>query len=237
VDRARSAIVWVNEAGKEADGMEFGVLERFARQGHVAVAVDVRGVGGTRPPHTSPDYGAGPFNHLFSVETAASYMAWFMDESLFGMRVRDVRRAVDYALSRTDVDRSGVRMVGKGAGALWSLYAAALDERIRSLVAEGGLVTYAGLTQGDRYLEGAGIFVRDVLLRFDLPHVAGAVADRNLVLVAPVDPMKRALDRAAAANAYQWALETYRHAGAADRFRIAGRGANADPAEAYLALL
>ena len=106
-------------------------------------------------------------------------MAWYMDRCLFGMRVHDVMRSIDYALSRADVDQSGVDAIGKGAGALWVLYAAALDGRIRAAVAERGLVSYASLTRVDRYLHSAGVFVRDVLTSFDLPHVAAAVADRR----------------------------------------------------------
>ena len=40
------------------------------------------------------------------------------------------------------------------------------------MLCDGGLVSYRSLTQVDRYLHGAGIFVRDVLKHFDLPQVA-----------------------------------------------------------------
>jgi len=45
------AILYVNESGKQADGMEFGLCEKLARQGNLIVAVDVRGIGETRPAH------------------------------------------------------------------------------------------------------------------------------------------------------------------------------------------
>ena len=85
--------------------------------------------------------------------------------------------------------------IGKGAGALWVLYAAALDGRIRAVVAERGLVSYASLTRVDRYLHGAGVFVRDVLTSFDLPHVAAAIADRSAGPGGPVNPMKEPVAR------------------------------------------
>ncbi len=147
-------------------------------------------------------------------------MAWYMDESLFGMRVGDVLRSVDYTLGRPDRGTAGVRLHGTGAGALWCLYAAALDPRIGTTVAENGLATYASLTRVDRYTHTAGIFIPDVLKHFDLPQIAAAVADRNLVLVSPVDPMQRPLDIAEARAAYAVAEQAYRAAAAADRFRI-----------------
>ena len=120
-----------------------------------------------------------------------AYLAWFMDESLFGMRVWDALRSVEYALGRVDVAADELEVVGQGAGALWALYAAALDPRIVSVTAEHGLLSYRMLAQVDRYTHGAGIFLRGVLQHFDLPHVAAAIAPRRLTLRGPVDAMGR----------------------------------------------
>ena len=229
------AVLYANEAGKEHDGMEFGVLEQLARAGRIVVSIDVRGVGETAPPHHQ-DLTGSPYEHLFSVETGAAYLAWYMDRDLFGMRVQDLIRSVDYTLSRPDTDRSGVDVIGKGAGALWALYAAALDTRIRSVVAERGLISYRSLTATDRYLHTAGVFVRDVLKSFDLPHVAAAIADRRLVLLSPVDPMKEA-DVPAAEQAYEFTRQAYARAGAAGRFRITADRADLSAAEQYVHLL
>ena len=228
-------VLYASEAGKEEDGMEFGILERLAREGRISVAMDVRGIGDTTPPHC-PDLDGSRFSHLFSVETAAAYMAWYMDRCLFGMRVHDVMRSVDYALSRPDVDRSGVDLIGKGAGALWVLYAAALDGRIRAVVAERGLISYASLTKVDRYLHSAGVFVRDVLTSFDLPHVAAAIADRPLALLSPVDPMKK-VDITMARHVYDFTRQAYARVGAAGRLTVAEAEGALNSADQYLRLL
>jgi cephalosporin-C deacetylase-like acetyl esterase len=222
-DRRTSAktLLFASEAGKEANGMELGAYEKLARQGHMLISVDVRGIGETQPPHTPALSGPAPFRHLFGLDTAISYMSWYMDQSLLGMRVLDVVRSVDYALSRPDVSAEQIEVIGQGAGALWVLFAAALDSRIKSAVAEGGLISYGALAQVDRYTHNAGIFLRGVLERFDLPHVAAAVAPRQLTLRAPVDAMKRPVSAQAARDAYRFALEAYRKAGAEDRFRVA----------------
>lgn len=229
------AILYASDAGKEADGMEYGVLEQLAAQGRTVIAFDVRGIGDTAPPHCQ-DLTGSAFDHLFSVETAAAYMAWWMDRSLFGMRVQDVIRTADYALSRTDVDTSGVDLIGIGAGALWALFAAAEDSRIRAVVAERGLISYASLTRTDRYLHSAGVFIRDVLLGFDLPHVAAAVADRRLTLLSPVDPMKNE-NLSAAAEAYRFTQEIYARAGAGNAFAILRSEDRTHVADQYLRLL
>jgi cephalosporin-C deacetylase-like acetyl esterase len=214
------ATLYVNEGGKQTDGLEFGLYERRARKGDLIIAVDVRGVGETRPPHSQPSDRRNEFSHLFDVETAMTYMTWYMDDSLFGMRVADVLRSVDYALSRPDVSKAGLRAAGQGAGALWVLYAAALDPRITEVVAERGLVSYKALAQVDRYTHGAGIFIRDVLNSFDLPHVAAAIAPRPLTLAGPVDAMKRPVEVASAREVYAFTQNAYTSAGFGEAFRI-----------------
>jgi cephalosporin-C deacetylase-like acetyl esterase len=199
-ERRGAPLLFVSESGKQAEGMEFGLLERLARRGHEVIAVDVRGIGGTRPPHGTPGERAGGFEHLFNVETAMQYMAWYTDADLFGMRVHDVLRSIDYATSRTGAEK--IHVLGTGSGALWSLYAAALDPRAAALLCERGLASYRELLDTDRYLHFASVFVRDVYRRFDLPQVAAMLAGRRLIVSSPVDAMKRALSPERAEAAY-----------------------------------
>ena len=239
-DRARvpyTATIFVNGQGKRRDGMEFGLLDRLARDGHMVVAVDVRGVGETAPAHARRTSRTNEFSHLFDVDTAMQYMCWFMDESLLGMRVRDIVRSIDYVLERDDVEKSGVRLIASGRGALWCLFAAALDTRVRGLLADRALISYKSLTEVDRYAHGANIFIPGILNHFDLPHVAGAVADRYLSIVDPVDPMGKPADVARSRRVYAWTREVYSAVGATDRFEVIARRPGSDPADEYLKFL
>jgi cephalosporin-C deacetylase-like acetyl esterase len=202
----RSAILYVAEQGKEADGLDFGVLEGLAQKGHLVISVDVRGIGETKPHHAESG-SKGTYGHVGDTETTMQYMAWEMNESLTGMRVLDVMRSVDYSLSRADVDRAGVRAIGKGMGALWVLFAAALDARITRTVCDGGLVSYRALASSDRYLHGASVMIPDVLKHFDLPQVAAAFGGRRLTMLDPVDAMKSAVDPETARKTYGTAVQ------------------------------
>lgn len=187
-----------NDAGKQAEGMEFGLYERLAQAGQMVIACDVRGIGETKPPHSPAGDWPGDFRQLFDVETAITYMTWYADESLFGMRVKDVIRGVTYARSRPEVDKERLRVAGKGAGALWVLFAAVLDNRISDLTLENGLLSYRTLARVDRYTHSAGIFVLNILKYFDLPELAASLTGRRLTIASPVDHLKRpvALDEA-----------------------------------------
>ena len=235
------AILYVNDTGMAEEGtagMPFGVLEQLARKGFLVVALEPRGTGLTAPQHF---FGEPPesweYRQLFDVETAAAYMAWYMDQSLLGMRVLDVLRGVDYALGRQDVDSRGLRAIGSGRGALWVLFAAALDPRIRAAVCEGGLISYKSLVNTDRYLYGADVFIPGVLRQFDLPQVAAAVADRPLALLSPLDPMKQAAAVAEVLEAYEWTRQAYAGAQAPGRFRMLRQEPVPDLAGQYLRAL
>lgn len=243
--RAGSTILYVSDEGVEREGMEFegsegsgssyGVLDTLAHAGNLVVAVDVRGIGQTRPPHGSES--PRQFPQLFDVDTAIAYWAWFMDESLLGMRVQDVVRSVDYVMSRPDAGGQHVRVIGKGTGGLWCLYAAALDSRIRSLICVRSLLSYRSLTSIDRYLYGAGVFIPGVLLQLDLPQVAATLDGRPLALVLPTDAMKNVVDPAAAQREYAITQAAYEAAGAKGAFRIESRGAELETPEHYMELM
>jgi len=238
-------ILYVSDAGVEEAGMEFegseahglrrGVLDTLARKGNLVVAVDVRGMGETRTRHQHES--SGQFAQLFDVETAMSYMAWFLDQSLFAMRVQDVVRSVDYITSRHDADDRQLHVIGRGTGGLWCLYAAVLDTRIRSLICERSLLSYRSLTGVDRYLFGADVFIPDVLLHFDLPQVAAAMASRPLALILPTDGMKNTVDAGPAREAFRWAQSVYESAGAGKHLRIESSGPDIETPEHYLDLI
>jgi len=239
-------VLYVNDDGMEVDGMEdegeeasgltHGVLDTMARRGTFIVAVDVRGIGETRPLHPAST-SWNEFGQLFDLETDLAYMSWSMDQSLLGMRVRDVVQSVNFALGRPEADRNNLHVVGKGMGGLWCLYAAALDPRIRSLISVQSLLSYRSLTQVDRYRYGADVFVPDVLLHFDIPQVATAIAGRPLTLIYPTDAMKNTVPLAAAEQAYDSARSAYESAGLQHLFRIESDKPGLDSPEHYLSLI
>jgi cephalosporin-C deacetylase-like acetyl esterase len=182
------ASLFVSDGGKQAEGMEFGLLERLVRKGHTVMAVDVRGIGETRPPHPPSSDRPGEYGHLFNVETAMTYMAWYMDRDLFGMRVYDVLRSAEFARDRFG---SAVRIAGRGAGALWALYAGALDERVPAVLCERALASYRTLLEADRYSHQASVLVRGIYRRFDLPQLAALFSGRELKFLPDADNARR----------------------------------------------
>ncbi len=184
------AVVFVNEAGKSADGVPESYLEPLVKAGYVVLAVDPRGMGETAPPTEAP-YNLRDYRG-FSQDSEVDlfYGALRVGRTILGLRVLDVLRGLDYLETRSEVDRKRLSVIGHGAGGLFTLYAAALDERIRSAACTRTLVTYSAILESDLYRHRYSGFAPRALEAFDLPDVAALVAPRPLLILNPVDQLQ-----------------------------------------------
>jgi hypothetical protein len=105
------------------------------------------------------------------------------------------------------------------------------------LICVQSLLSYRSLTQVDRYLYGADVFIPDVLLHLDLPQIAAAVAPRPLALVEPKDAMKKTVDFVQAEEAYRWTQAAYAVTGSEKNFRIECNNGDLNTVERYLDLI
>lgn len=125
------------------------LVEDFLRQGRAVFAFDPRGLGAvrTRPVSASeayrPDGNYDAFAREYPFFSAGYKMAcdaMMMELSTLGLRVFDVLRAFDYLRVRGPVEIYGV-----GNGAIWSYFAAALEERITAVTCADMLISYREL--------------------------------------------------------------------------------------------
>ena len=175
--------------------------------GYGVLAVDVRGVGET----ATSDFEAGT-NCLM------------LDRTLFGQRVYDVIRAVDFLWERCylapQIDKGRLVVLGEGVGGLWALYAAALDGRVAAAAAWKTLFSYKALLEpGGRH--PASVYLFDVLRQYDLAQVIGAIAPRPVYFL-PVDGQRRQCAQDRVLSAFRPAGAAFSLSGAAtDSFKVA----------------
>jgi len=105
---------------------------------------------------------------------------WPAGQTLLGMQVYDNRRAVDYLLTRPEVDGDRLGVTGASGGGNQTMYAGALDERFAAVVPVCSVGNYQAYLQ-------AACCVCEVLpgaLRFtEEGDVLGLVAPRALMVV------------------------------------------------------
>jgi dienelactone hydrolase len=142
----------------------------LARLGFVVLAVDAFGAG---ERHAAPARGT----YHGALDGAA---LWPVGQTLLGMQLYDNRRAVDFLLTRPDVDPGRLGVTGASGGGNQSMYAGALDERLRCVVPVCSVGNYQA------YLHAA-CCVCEVLpgaLRFtEEGDVLGLIAPRALLVI------------------------------------------------------
>ncbi len=165
----------------------------LAARGYVVLAIDAYCFGernGQGPGGALEKGGAGEL-------TASKFQLW-VGRTLWGMILRDDLMALDYLLSRSEVDVSRIAVTGMSMGATRSWWLMALDERITTGVAVACLTRYQNLIahEGLKY-HGIYYYVPNLLNHFDTEAVVALVAPRPVLLMngdrdegSPVDGIK-----------------------------------------------
>lgn len=179
----------------------------LAKLGFVALVIDAFGAG---ERYTSPRPGAYHGSLYGST-------LWPSGHTLLGMQVHDNRRAVDYLISRPEVDGRRLGITGASGGGNQTMYAGALDERF------GAVVPVCSVGNYQAYLRAA-CCVCEVLpgaLRFtEEGDVLGLVAPRALMVVSATrDAFQFSVDQARISLARAQAI--YRLHGPAEKVRHA----------------
>lgn len=159
--------------------------ETLAREGYVVLGIDSYAFGERRFD--------GPAGHREEgrlTETSLFKKFLWEGRTLWGMMVRDDLLALNYLLSRPEVDPKRVGAMGMSMGSTRSWWAAAMDDRIKSTVSVACLTRYQNLiAHGDIAQHGIYYFVPGLLkARIDIESVVGLIAPRaHLTLSGELD--------------------------------------------------
>jgi dienelactone hydrolase len=192
-----TAIV-LDPAGKEV-ALESPAAQGLIESGWQVMSFDLRATGETA---VSGDAIREAVDH-----NSVEWSIW-IGRPLLGQWCWDILCMLDYLHTRPDVDVRHLALVGSGAAALASICAAGLDDRARSVAAFGLLNSYASPQpfQGHR-MATLVPFMLDV---GDVPHLAGLVAPRRLIVSAPLDAQSRPLNEESLEPAFQFTRQSFR---------------------------
>ena len=151
----------------------------LARKGYVVVAIDAYCFG-ERNGHGP----GGPEEKGRDGELSASKFNLWFGRTLWGMILRDDLMALDYLLSRPEVDVRRVGAMGMSMGATRAWWLMALDERIQTAVPICCLTRYQNLIQRE-LLKAHGIyyFVPNLLNYFDTEAIVALIAPRPILFL------------------------------------------------------
>jgi dienelactone hydrolase len=153
--------------------------ETYIKRGWVVFAPDAAWYGDR--------VGAGPAG---TRETTANqqmsqhkYHLWF-GRTLWGMFVHDDQCALDYLVSRPEVDPKRIGATGISMGSTRSWWLAAVDDRIAAVVGVACLTRYETLLKhGQLRQHGVYYFVNGILKHFDSEAVVALIAPRPVLFL------------------------------------------------------
>lgn len=216
---ARPTVLALHERGVTAIAAQGKWMALMAGGGCNIMTVDVRARGETRVEPSRDD--GDPYDALLlGSEASWARRTLNVGLSLFGGRVFDALRTLQYLRTRWDVKPEQISVVGIGRGALWALYAAALDEKVARAALLRGLSNYKSLAVRRRSTHHFSIYLPGALKDFDLPHVAACAAPRPVTLVNAVNQRRERLPAQQADREYALTHEIYKRFGAAASFRV-----------------
>ena len=201
-------VVLVNDQGAAACEAQ---AAKLAANGRHAIAVDLRGYGETAPGVVKD--GKGP---TFGVEVKESFLGLHLNRPLLGQRVADLLGVINRATPK----ERGAELHGFGSAAPVVLHAAAMNDRMKAVTIDGGLVSWDNVIRTPISHNQLANVVPGALKVYDLPDLAAAIAPRPLTIRNPVDAAGKPLSKEAAEEAYKGVREAYKKAKAEDKFTL-----------------
>jgi hypothetical protein len=157
---------------KEHPRLDFATGEELARKGYIVQAIDAYAFGERRfqGPAGSEKEGSATESSLFKT------FLW-EGRTLWGMMVRDDLLALNYLVSRHEVDPERIAAMGMSMGSTRTWWAAALDERIKVAISVACLTRYQNLIAHGSVREH-GIYYYVPNESIDTESVIGLIAPR-----------------------------------------------------------
>jgi len=166
-------IVGIDDKGRDRtdkSGYQHDFAIQVVEQGMAAVAIEPMAFGCRRDERTKK----GGLGRSACQPTAGA--ALLLGETMIGWRVYDVMRTIDWIETRKDLDAKRIGLTGISGGGTITVFAAALDPRIRAAFASGYLCTFRDSIYSlahciDNYVPG-------ILHWAEMYDVAGLIAPR-----------------------------------------------------------
>ncbi|MDK1032459.1 MAG: alpha/beta hydrolase family protein, partial [Planctomycetia bacterium] len=151
---------------------DYGV--QYARAGFIAFCPDARGFGERREESQRGDL-------IMSSCREINNMAIPLGQTVTGMWTWDLHRLIDYVGTRKDCRDGGVGCAGLSGGGLQTLYASALDERIKCAVVSG---YFYGVLESlvDMYINCSCNYVPHLWECIDMGDIGALIAPRPLLI-------------------------------------------------------
>lgn len=157
----------------------------LVKAGYVVMAIDAYAFG--ERSGKGPD---GPKEKGSAEELTWAKMNMWKGRNHWGMMVRDDQLALDYLVTRPEVDPGRIATIGLSMGCFRAFYLAALDQRIKVTVPVSCITRNADLIQNQSlYRHGIYYYVDGLIKYFDTESIMACIAPRALLNLSGADDL------------------------------------------------
>jgi dienelactone hydrolase len=176
-DPQASTLLALDDRGRNAEAHEGGLYHQLASSGRRVLAVDVRGIGDSRP-----EVGRGNPRYTISHDSEEDF-AWaslILGDSLLAQRIGDILAIVSALRNELPGGDQRISVAARGSLTVPTLFAFASDRAIDSLYLCGGLISFRSLLETEIYQETLANFAWKLFTATDLPALAADSAPRAI---------------------------------------------------------
>lgn len=174
------AILYVSHQSADAELRDEPLIRELMRAEPTATvyAVDVRGVGDSRPDTCGPNsyldpYGSDYFYAIYGL---------MLDRPVPGQRTFDVLRVLDWLAAN---GHRRVHLAAKGWGAIPGAFGAVLSDAVARVTLKHALRSYREVAESEEYGWPLSALVPNALATFDLPDCYAALSAKGLRQIEP----------------------------------------------------
>ncbi len=180
---ATSACLYLHEDGKQAVAEPGGEAERLVLQGKVVLAVDLRGIGETRPG------GKHSYGSYLPPEWRDATIAYLLGRSLLAMRAEDVVQCAQLA-ARYNNEATGrpVELVSVGRVGPAALHAAVLEPGLfAAMTFQKCVVSWSNVVDTPLSKNQYANLIHGVLKTYDLPDLLAVLPPEKVRFLEPLN--------------------------------------------------
>ncbi len=175
--RGKEAVLYVPHMSSDEDLREEPLVRELAPKAPAFFAVDLRGIGESRPNTCGLNQYLRPYGSDYFY---SSYGILF-GRPLVGRRTHDLLTVLDFL---EEYGYKKVHLAARGWGSLPALFAAVLDSRVKQLTLKNALRSYTELAETEDQAWPLSSLLPYVLEKLDLPDCYNAVK-RKLKIIEP----------------------------------------------------